>query len=91
MNTLMVTPKSFANNEALIDLMNQDKKFAEMMKGLLEGISRTTSMLINEAATRQGISFENLAGASITLEMNFSLPTIEDMTNPAIVKDVKAI
>lgn len=91
MNTLMVTPKSFANNEALIDLMNQDKKFAEMMKGLLEGMSRTTSMLINEAATRQGISFENLAGASITLEMNFSLPTIEDMTNPAIVKDVKAI
>lgn len=91
MNTLMVTPKSFANNEALIDLMNQDKKFAEMMKGLLEGMSRTTSMLINEAATRQGISFENLNGTSITLEMNFSLPTIEDMTNPAIVKDVKAI
>lgn len=91
MNTLMVTPKSFANNEALIDLMNQDKKFAEMMKGLLEGMSRTTSMLINEAATRQGISFENLDGTSITLEMNFSLPTIEDMTNPAIVKDVKAI
>ncbi|HJJ84553.1 MAG TPA: hypothetical protein O0Y16_02260 [Methanocorpusculum sp.] len=91
MNTLMVTPKSFANNEALIDLMNQDKKFAEMMKGLLEGMSRTTSMLINEAATRQGISFENINGTSITLEMNFSLPTIEDMTNPAIVKDVKAI
>lgn len=91
MNTLMVTPKSFANNEVLIDLMNQDKKFAEMMKGLLEGMSRTTSMLINEAATRQGISFENLNGTSITLEMNFSLPTIEDMTNPAIVKDVKAI
>ena len=91
MNTLMVTPKSFANNEALIDLMNQDKKFAEMMKGLLEGMSRTTSMLINEAATRRGISFENLDGTSITLEMNFSLPTIEDMTNPAIVKDVKAI
>ena len=91
MNTLMVTPKSFANNEVLIDLMNQDKKFAEMMKGLLEGMSRTTSMLINEAATRRGISFENLDGTSITLEMNFSLPTIEDMTNPAIVKDVKAI
>ena len=91
MNTLMVTPKSFTDNEVLIDLMNQDKKFAEMMKGLLEGMSRTTSMLINEAATRQGISFENLDGTSITLEMNFSLPTIEDMTNPAIVKDVKAI
>ena len=91
MNTLMVTPKSFANNEVLIDLMNQDKKFAEMMKGLLEGVSRATTMLINEAATRQGISFENLNGTSITLEMNFSLPTIEDMTNPAIVKDVKAI
>ena len=91
MNTLMVTPKSFANNEVLIDLMNQDKKFAEMMKGLLEGMSRTTSMLINEAATRQGISFENLDGTSITLEMNFSLPTIDDMTNPAIVKEVKAI
>lgn len=91
MNTLMVTPKSFTDNEVLIDLMNQDKKFAEMMKGLLEGMSRTTSMLINEAATRQGISFENLNGTSITLEMNFSLPTIEDMTNPAIVKDVKAI
>ena len=91
MNTLMVTPKSFTDNEVLIDLMNQDKKFTEMMKGLLEGMSRTTSMLINEAATRQGISFENLDGTSITLEMNFSLPTIEDMTNPAIVKDVKAI
>ena len=91
MNTLMVTPKSFANNEVLIDLMNQDKKFAEMMKGLLEGVSRATTMLINEAATRRGISFENLDGTSITLEMNFSLPTIEDMTNPAIVKDVKAI
>lgn len=91
MNTLMVTPKSFTDNEVLIDLMNQDKKFAGMMKGLLEGMSRTTSMLINEAATRQGISFENLNGTSITLEMNFSLPTIEDMTNPAIVKDVKAI
>ena len=91
MNTLMVTPKSFTDNEVLIDLLKQDKKFAEMMKGLLEGMSRTTSMLINEAATRQGISFENLDGTSITLEMNFSLPTIEDMTNPAIVKDVKAI
>ena len=91
MNTLMVTPKSFTDNEVLIDLLKQDKKFAEMMKGLLEGMSRTTSMLINEAATRQGISFENLNGTSITLEMNFSLPTIEDMTNPAIVKDVKAI
>ena len=91
MNTLMVTPKSFTDNEVLIDLLKQDKKFAEMMKGLLEGMSRTTSMLINEAATRRGISFENLDGTSITLEMNFSLPTIEDMTNPAIVKDVKAI
>ena len=78
MNTLMVTPKSFTDNEVLIDLLKQDKKFAEMMKGLLEGMSRTTSMLINEAATRRGISFENLDGTSITLEMNFSLPTIED-------------
>lgn len=91
MNAIVTTPRTFTENDILLDLMDQDKKFAEMMKGLLEGISRTTSMLINEAATRRGISFENLAGASITLEMNFSLPTIEDMTNPAIVKDVKAI
>lgn len=91
MNAIVTTPRTFTENDILLDLMNQDKKFAEMMKGLLEGMSRTTSMLINEAATRQGISFENLNGTSITLEMNFSLPTIEDMTNPAIVKDVKAI
>jgi hypothetical protein len=91
MNAIVTTPRTFTENDILLDLMNQDKKFAEMMKGLLEGMSRTTSMLINEAATRRGISFENLDGTSITLEMNFSLPTIEDMTNPAIVKDVKAI
>ncbi len=91
MNAIVTTPRTFTENDILLDLMNQDKKFAEMMKGLLEGMSRTTSMLINEAATRRGISFENLDGTSITLEMNFSLPTIEDMTNPAIVKDVKAV
>ena len=91
MNAIVTTPRTFTENDILLDLLKQDKKFAEMMKGLLEGMSRTTSMLINEAATRQGISFENLDGTSITLEMNFSLPTIEDMTNPAIVKDVKAI
>ena len=91
MNAIVTTPRTFTENDILLDLLKQDKKFAEMMKGLLEGMSRTTSMLINEAATRQGISFENLNGTSITLEMNFSLPTIEDMTNPAIVKDVKAI
>lgn len=91
MNAIVTTPRTFTENDILLDLLKQDKKFAEMMKGLLEGMSRTTSMLINEAATRRGISFENLDGTSITLEMNFSLPTIEDMTNPAIVKDVKAI
>lgn len=91
MNAIVTTPRTFTENDVLLDLLKQDKKFAEMMKGLLEGMSRTTSMLINEAATRRGISFENLDGTSITLEMNFSLPTIEDMTNPAIVKDVKAI
>ena len=91
MNAIVTTPRTFTENDVLLDLLKQDKKFAEMMKGLLEGMSRTTSMLINEAATRQGISFENLDGTSITLEMNFSLPTIEDMTNPAIFKDVKAI
>ncbi len=91
MNAIVTTPRTFTENDILLDLLKQDKKFAGMMKGLLEGMSRTTSMLINEAATRQGISFENLDGTSITLEMNFSLPTIEDMTNPAIVKDVKAI
>lgn len=91
MNAIVTTPRTFTENDVLLDLLKQDKKFAERMKGLLEGMSRTTSMLINEAATRRGISFENLDGTSITLEMNFSLPTIEDMTNPAIVKDVKAI
>lgn len=91
MNAIVTTPRTFTENDILLDLLKQDKKFAGMMKGLLEGMSRTTSMLINEAATRRGISFENLDGTSITLEMNFSLPTIEDMTNPAIVKDVKAI
>lgn len=91
MNAIVTTPRTFTENDILLDLLKQDKKFAEMMKGLLEGMSRTTSMLINEAATRRGISFETLDGTSITLEMNFSLPTIEDMTNPAIVKDVKAI
>lgn len=91
MNAIVTTPRTFTENDILLDLLNRDKKFAGMMKGLLEGMSRTTSMLINEAATRQGISFENLDGTSITLEMNFSLPTIDDMTNPAIVKDVKAI
>ena len=91
MNTLMVTPKTFANNEVLIDLMNLDKKFAEMMKGLLEGVSRATTMLINDAATRQGIAFENLSGTRITLEMDLGLPTLEDMMDPTIIKDVKRV
>lgn len=91
MNALMVTPKSFADNDVLIDLMHQDKKFSEMMKGLLEGMSRATTMLINEAATRQGVAIENLSGTRITLEMNLSLPTLEDMMDPAIIKDVKTL
>lgn len=81
MIALLVAPEALTDNQMLITLLHRPGT-QEAVTKVLEVASRTICTLVNASALESGISVEEIFDSTLTVNLNFKMPTAHDLLDP---------